>query len=150
MSTYTEQTLSKGEHIRMILKPTQWEKWCNQLLTVTGVGGGVTAILAGVDWFYAIPACFFGLVGGIRWINYYFTEYALTDKKVLSKTGIISRSTDELQLSKLEGVDVRQGIVDRLMGVGTLVFSGTGTQQVEFTGIDNPIQAKQQLEQALG
>ena len=65
---------------------------------------------------------------------------------MLAKSGLISRSTDELQLKKIEGCDVKQGIIERMLGYGSVVLSGTGSQKVVFEGVDNPLIIKKLID----
>ena len=52
----------------------------------------------------------------IRWI----TEFAVTDRRVISKRGFIMRDTDEMNMDKVESVDVDQSILGRLLDYGTV------------------------------
>ena len=52
----------------------------------------------------------------IRWI----TEFAVTDRRVIYKRGFISRHTDEMNMDKVESVDVDQSILGRLLDYGTV------------------------------
>lgn len=54
------------------------------------------------------------------------TELAVTNRRVLAKFGIISRTTFELFLNKVEGVNVDQTITGRLLGFGSIHVKGTG------------------------
>jgi len=132
---YTDQTLAKGEKVVKNLGPSKW-----QLYTAIGwIVMGVITVVWYVGWFFL-------LLGALGLINYYCTEFALTNKKVLAKSGLFARNTDELQLKKIEGCDVRQGITERLFGYGSVVLSGTGTQKVVFAGIDNPLEVKKLID----
>ena len=73
----------------------------------------------------------------------------ITNKKVLAKTGFISRNADELRISKVEGCDVLQGVQGRLFGYGTLVFSGTGSQKVMFKMVPDPLSIKKQVDRVI-
>ena len=46
------------------------------------------------------------------------------------KKGLFSHSSAELQLSAVEGVDWEQGLIDRLVGSGRLIVSGTGNEDM--------------------
>jgi uncharacterized membrane protein YdbT with pleckstrin-like domain len=142
--------MSKGEKLQFNQQPSRWAKILEWTFLVVAIGFIVAPVLiqAGV-WFGAFMIIFGSLflVGRIyHLIAINFTEYAVTNKKVLAKTGIISRRVDELMLKKVEGVDVEQGILGRLLGFGTLVFSGTGSQKVVFDFIDDPLEAKKKLD----
>ena len=52
--------------------------------------------------------------------------YAVTNKRVIIKTGIISRRTLELVLAKCEGIQVVQGVLGRIFGYGTIVVTTGG------------------------
>ena len=50
----------------------------------------------------------------------------VTDKRVLHKVGLIWRSTQEMNIAKVETVDVDQGIWGRLLNFGSVQVRGTG------------------------
>lgn len=85
---------------------------------------------------------FFG-IGLIFWIiafiRYKTTELAITNKRVIAKFGFIGRQTIELNTSKVESIQVRQGILGRVFNYGTLVISGAGNPQAPIPGISDPM-----------
>lgn len=81
-----------------------------------------------------------GLVFWIAaYIRYKTTELAFTNKRVIAKFGFISRKTVELNISKVESIQVNQGILGRILNFGTLVISGAGNPQAPIPGISNPM-----------
>ncbi|ABM04297.1 membrane-flanked domain protein [Psychromonas ingrahamii 37] len=68
------------------------------------------------------------------------TELAITSKRVIAKTGLISRSTIELNHSKVESFNIDQSIFGRLFGYGTLVINGTGGGKTPISNIDAPLE----------
>jgi len=84
-----------------------------------------------------------------EFISYISTEFSVTNKKILSKKCLISRQTDELPIHKVEGIDVQQGILGRILNIGNVVVTGTGTQTVVFEGIDDPVEIKKAIQAAL-
>lgn len=60
------------------------------------------------------------------WFVRVTTEIVVTDKRVIHKTGWISRRTEEINISKVETVDVSQGVMDRIFGSGTVLIRGVG------------------------
>jgi len=70
-----------------------------------------------------------------RWTD----EFAITNKRVIIKTGFINRRTVELNLSKIESVNVNQSVLGRIFGFGSLQIVGTGGTRELFTNINNPI-----------
>lgn len=65
-------------------------------------------------------------------------EFVITNKRLIIKTGIISRQTMELQLSKVETVNIKQGIFGRMIGYGTIIASGTGGSYRAISMISEP------------
>ena len=80
------------------------------VLTYTGL---VCLILAPL---YALAA----------WARWYTTDIAVTDKRVIYKRGLISRRSIEMNVSKIETVDVEQGPLARVLGYGDVIIRGTG------------------------
>lgn len=70
--------------------------------------------------------------------TYMGTECALTNKRVILKTGILSRNALELRLSKCDSLRVDQGIFGRIFGYGTIVAM-TGGAANHFKFIADPI-----------
>jgi uncharacterized membrane protein YdbT with pleckstrin-like domain len=58
----------------------------------------------------------------IRWT----TEFAVTDRRVIYKRGFISRHTAEMNMDKIESVDVDQSLMGRMLNYGTIHVLGTG------------------------
>ncbi len=71
----------------------------------------------------------------IRWI----TEFAVTNRRVISKRGFIWRKTEEMNMDKVETVDIDQTILGRLLGYGSIRITGTGgTNNIEVSRIAAP------------
>jgi len=58
----------------------------------------------------------------IRWI----TEFAVTNRRVISKRGFIWRESEEMNMDKVETVDIDQSMPGRVLGYGTIRINGTG------------------------
>jgi uncharacterized membrane protein len=54
------------------------------------------------------------------------TELAVTDRRVIFKTGILQRHSMEMNRSKVETVGVNQSLLGRILGYGTVIVRGTG------------------------
>lgn len=70
-----------------------------------------------------------------RWTS----EFAVTNRRVVVKLGLISRHTLELSLAKVESIGVEQGLLGRLLGYGTIVVIGTGGTRERFDRISDPL-----------
>ncbi len=75
----------------------------------------------------------------VAWIKSVTTELAVTSKRVVSKRGLISRQTMEMNLAKVEAIGVDQSIIGRLLGYGTVTVVGTGGTKEPFPYIAAPL-----------
>lgn len=53
-------------------------------------------------------------------------EFAVTNKRVIFKTGVMRRSSEELFLNKVESITVNEGMLGRALNYGTINVRGTG------------------------
>lgn len=67
------------------------------------------------------------------------SEFAITDKRTIIKTGFVWRRTSELLLVKLESVGVDQGVLGRILNYGTITLAGTGGAREKFKHIADPM-----------
>lgn len=65
------------------------------------------------------------LVAG-AWFRQWITEIAVTNRRVIYKTGLISRRTSEMNMDKVESVVVDQTILGRMLDYGAIDIRGTG------------------------
>lgn len=82
-------------------------------------------------------------------LDRWFTEYSITNRRVVVKRGIIRRNVHELNLRLIEGVDVHQTVWGRLFGVGTVTVRGQGDQRLIFHWCAAPLLVKRKLQSAL-
>ena len=75
----------------------------------------------------------------VAWIRYKSTELAITNKRVIAKFGFISRQTVEININKVESIQVHQGVAGRIFNYGSLVIAGAGESQAPILGISDPL-----------
>jgi uncharacterized membrane protein YdbT with pleckstrin-like domain len=76
-------------------------------------------------------------------------ELAVTNKRVIFKTGVIRRRTAEMFLSKIESVGADQTLPGRLLGYGSIVLRGTGGSIEPFAKIDKPLEFRRQIQEQI-
>ena len=102
-------------------------------------GGGLPGLILAVA----------GVLGGAgAYIRQVTSEFAVTTNRVVVKTGLLTRNTIEIQLSKVESVQVQQDLLGRLLNYGTITVSGTGGTHEPFALIDDPINFRRAVQQA--
>jgi uncharacterized membrane protein YdbT with pleckstrin-like domain len=122
--SYTNTSLSGNEYIIRLTSFTWW-------VTVKWLALGIVLVPFTFGWSLIIPA--------ISFIERYFTEYAVTSQGVLVKRGIIRRRVSRLSIKKIEGVELRQTILGRILNYGTIVVRGTGSDSVVFYLVGSPV-----------
>ena len=73
------------------------------------------------------------------WIRYATTEFAVTDRRIIAKSGLISRRTVEMFLDKVESLNVDQTVPGRMLDYGTVTIRGTGATSEPFGMISAPL-----------
>jgi uncharacterized membrane protein YdbT with pleckstrin-like domain len=73
------------------------------------------------------------------WIAVRSTEVAITNRRVIAKTGFIKRSTVEINLEKVEALRVEQTFLGRMLNYGTIFISGAGTSVAPIHDIADPL-----------
>lgn len=148
---YVESVLIQGERVIHNAK-LHWGIWImpaivSFFLGLPGLGAlsdprtkSVGVILLFITLVMVLKAIFL-------WIG---TELSITNKRVIAKTGVIRRDTVELNLNKLESIDVNQGIIGRMLGFGTITVKGTGGTQSAIKGISNPLDFRRVVAQITG
>src|SRR4029077_15877126 len=107
------------------------------------LGGNIAKFLA--------PILIVGVrvTGLIAVIERMTSEFAVTNKRVLIKTGLIRRHSLETLLSKIESIGVAQSILGRILGFGTIVISGTGGSKEPFHRIANHMMFRRRVQEQI-
>ena len=122
MASYVEQALTRGESV-LHLGRTSWWSLSGYLFF------GVVLLPVGVGL----------ILLALAWVKQRSTELAVTNKRVITKFGFIQRDTVELNIQKVESVQVQQGIMGRMLDFGTIVIAGGGNPQAPVPGISDPM-----------
>jgi uncharacterized membrane protein YdbT with pleckstrin-like domain len=82
------------------------------------------------------------------WVQMTTTELAVTDQRVIVKTGWVRRRTSELRLAKVETIRVDQSFFGRLLDYGTVIIVGTGGTAEPVAFISDPIAFRKAVQAA--
>jgi uncharacterized membrane protein YdbT with pleckstrin-like domain len=77
------------------------------------------------------------------------TEMAVTNRRILIKSGIMSRRTIELLLSRVESIVITESFVGRMLGYGTVIVRGTGGTPEPFTTIAHPTEFRRHVQEQI-
>ena len=148
--TYVQTVLQPGEQLRHSTN-IHWiiYKWGVLFLVLAlltfvfaelGAGGRrFGEVVAGLFLVIACALLFW------EWFTRWTTEIAVTDRRVIYKQGFIRRDTNEMNLNKVESVQVKQSILGRLLDYGHVTIIGTGEGETELHMIERPLDLRNHI-----
>lgn len=133
MASYIQESLSSGESVEELFK-LHWLSWAMVWFLIL-----ISPFTLGLTLVWAV----------YKWLNLRTLEQGVTNKRIIFKKGIISRSTEEMKLSSVETVEIKQSVLGRLLGFGNVHVTGKGISDVVFPNIDNPLAVKKSIDSLL-
>jgi uncharacterized integral membrane protein len=162
--SYAEKHLIAGEQVQYETK-LHWVVMLGHLF-IAAILVALAIILVGAErmnWqgagaslppnvlYWGALACF--VVGAIVFlaglVRRSATEMAVTNKRVIVKTGLANRRTLELLLPRIESVVVEEPAMGRVLGYGTVILRGTGGTPEVFAQIAHPLQFREQVQRQI-
>lgn len=122
---YIEDSLTSGENVVAHFR-LHWKVWIVPIL--------LTLLIV------TIPIAIY------QWLKLLSHEYGVTTKRVVHKWGIVGRESDEMQLSSLETVEIRQSVMGRIFGFGEVQLTGRGISDLNLKDMADPLEVKKQIE----
>jgi uncharacterized membrane protein YdbT with pleckstrin-like domain len=124
--------LSEGEHV-VIATRTHWKALvfpalvlivtcaaAGFLLAVLPSGGAHDALMWAIIVVAAIVIVWWALRPFIVWLT---TEYTVTNRRIINRSGIITRRGRDIPLYRINDVSYERDLLDRMLGCGTLVIA---------------------------
>jgi len=100
-------------------------------------------------WWLLFPAALF-LWPFCRGLKRRFTKITITGDRLRHETGILSRTTRNIQLSNVQDVRVDQSLCQRLFSIGNLSIETAGeTSQLTIAEIDHPHDVAEEIMNAV-
>ena len=126
------------------------------IFTIPGILGALTLIVLVASYWYPEELFVGGIFGALfvstalsAYTHYSGSEFAVTNKRVIMKTGWIRRRTLETMLAKVEGIGVDQTLLGRMFNFGTIEVTGTGGTKESFKRIAQPLEFRRQVQGAI-
>jgi len=106
------------------------------------LASNVSVALSGFLFFVGIISLILaGMVAGS-------SEFAITNRRIILKTGVLKRKFIELQLNKSEGLRIEQGIMGRMFNFGTIKITTAGVTET-YSYLADPFQFKKRINDAV-
>lgn len=123
-------------------------KW----ILVAAVVGVVVGLIWGNGTGVAAALVLFGIGVVIGFVRRWTTRYTVTNRRLHIKRGIVARHTQEAKLERVQNINTRQSVIQRLLQVGTVDFDTAGSGETEasfaFIGVNDPLEMAHKIELA--
>jgi uncharacterized membrane protein YdbT with pleckstrin-like domain len=148
--SFIEKNLSVNERI-LYTTQIHWYIYLRGLF-ITLLGIIIAASASKPDNFVNGLVGLLVFVGIVLLINAFLvsksSEFAVTNKRVVLKTGVLKRQLVELQLNRAEGLVVSQSIMGRIFNFGSIRITSGGVTET-FSRIAAPFEFKKQVNNAI-
>lgn len=145
---YPENVLARDEHVVLHRHP-HWKRLLAPALVLL-VASALAAFGAGwvnqTDWddnakriiFGVIAALWLVLVGWLTiwpFLTWWTTHFVITDRRVMFRHGLLTRSGIDIPLARINSVEFKHGVLDRMLRTGTLIIESAAQDPLEFYDI---------------
>jgi len=90
----------------------------------------IVMIVIGVIWLILV-----GWLAAWPLLNWRSTHFVITDRRVMFRHGVMTRSGIDIPLARINSVEFRHGLVDRVLRTGTLIIESASQDPLEFHDI---------------
>ncbi|HMK59742.1 MAG TPA: PH domain-containing protein [Dissulfurispiraceae bacterium] len=147
--SYVDKHLLRDE---MVLYRTQlhWKVYAIPVICAAITLGILVIVInkAGYSYFEV----FFLIPATVLFISAYLTrsssEFAVTNRRVMMKTGVIRTASLEILLNKVEAISVNQNLLGKILNYGDIVITGSGGTKELYRGIEGPLGLRNAVQEA--
>jgi uncharacterized membrane protein YdbT with pleckstrin-like domain len=145
---YPENVLAGDEQVVLHRHP-HWKRLIGPvliLLVISAVAAFGAGYINHVNWdptakrvvLLVILAVWLVVVGWLTlwpFLNWLTTHFVITDRRVMFRHGLITRSGIDIPLARINSVEFRHGLLDRVARTGTLIIESASQDPLEFHDI---------------
>jgi uncharacterized membrane protein YdbT with pleckstrin-like domain len=147
--TYPRRLLNEGEDIALDLKPHWW------YFSKHIVAGAVLIVLFvlvfsinnEITWgLFAVIMIAWAIWLGLRFLQWQFTHFVVTNRRVIYRTGVLAKRGVEIPLNRINNINFKQGIWERVIGAGDLEIESAGEHGLSnFEDVRHPDAVQQEI-----
>ncbi|HNM94038.1 MAG: PH domain-containing protein [Mycobacterium sp.] len=145
---YPENVLAEDEQVVLHRHP-HWKRLIGPVLVLlisTAVAAFVAALVTNTGWEPTAKRVLYGVIAAvwlvlIGWLtvwpffSWLTTHFVITDRRVMFRHGLLTRSGIDIPLARINSVEFRHGLLDRMVRTGTLVIESASQDPLEFHDI---------------
>src|SRR6476661_3477616 len=151
MPPYPRKLINEGENVVLDLKPHWFFFWKHIVvglvfLVVFVVYVGPAGGSKFLGWPLGIGLLVFAAFVVEKYLVWTYTHFVLTDRRVISRSGIVSKRGTEIPLDRINNIDFSQRIWERVIGAGDLSIESAGKDgQSHFENVRHPDMVQQEI-----
>ena len=145
---YPANVLAEDEQVVLHRHP-HWKRLIGPVLVLlisTAVAAFVAALVTNTGWEPTAKRVLYGVIAAvwlvlIGWLtvwpffSWLTTHFVITDRRVMFRHGLLTRSGIDIPLARINSVEFRHGLLDRMVRTGTLVIESASQDPLEFHDI---------------
>ena len=145
---YPDNVLAEGEQVVLHRHP-HWKRLIGPvlvLLLLTALAAFAAAVVSETGWDPTARQVVMAVIGGLRllvvgWLTvrpflaWRSTHFVITDRRVMYRHGVLTRAGIDIPLARINSVEFRHGLADRMMRTGTLIIESASQDPLEFNDI---------------
>lgn len=146
MGRYVDEILQPGERL-LYATTVHWiiylpaiAGWLIAAAALFAARGTPSATMQYVWLGILLASGAYASISGFRaWFRRWTAEVDVTDRRIIHKEGFIERRTIEMNMDKVESVDVSQSILGRILDYGEVRVHGVGESWEPIPTIGSPL-----------
>ncbi|NKE35725.1 PH domain-containing protein [Natronococcus sp. JC468] len=141
--------LEDGERVRWCGRPriqTVYPRLAVATFGMAAVAAGIALEVIPLVALLSLPV--FAALPLWRYVGIARTAYAITDRRVAVRRGVLGVSVRAVGLERVQNTTVTQGAIDRAIGAGTVAIETASGSTIAFRSIDDPLAVRTELERA--
>ena len=145
---YPENVLAADERVVLHRHP-HWKRLIGPvliLLVATALAAFGAGFVNQTDWqstartvvLLVILAVWLVIIGWLTvwpFLNWWTTHFVITDRRVMFRHGLLTRTGIDIPLARINSVEFRHGLIDRMVRTGTLIIESAAQDPLEFHDI---------------
>lgn len=145
---YPDNVLAADERVVLHRHP-HWKRLIGPvfaLLLATAVAGFGLGVVNHTNWeqtaknivMIVIAVIWLILIGWLTlwpFLNWRSTHFVITDRRVMFRHGVMTRAGIDIPLARINSVEFRHGLLDRVVRTGTLIIESASQDPLEFDDI---------------
>ena len=145
---YPDNVLANDEQVVLHRHP-HWKRlfWPVVVLILASAAASFgSAVVNSTTWDPTAKRVIFAVIGAIwlivigwltlgPFLNWLTTHFVITDRRVMFRHGVLSRSGIDIPLARINSVEFRHRLIDRMLRTGTLIVESASQDPLEFYDI---------------